>query len=72
MIQVLVSTLSTEGLIQNAACSFFPPGQAPLPASSDELAGKLLKLCTGQALFDVLGARGIRSDERQRNLGLSN
>lgn len=40
------------------------------PASSDELACKLLKLCSGQALFDVLGTRGISRDERQRDLGL--
>ena len=40
------------------------------PASSDELACKLLKLCSGQALFNVLGTRGISRDERQRDLGL--
>ena len=42
------------------------------PASSDELACKLLKLCSGQALFNVLGTRGISRDERQRDLGLQN
>ena len=48
-----------------------PKNMAPnRPASSDELACKLLKLCSGQALFNVLGTRGISRDERQRDLGL--
>ena len=41
------------------------------PAASDELAGELLELGTGQALLDVLGAGGIGRDEGQRNLGLT-
>jgi len=41
------------------------------PAASDELAGELLELGTGQALLDVLGAGGIGRDEGQGNLGLT-
>ena len=47
------------------------PFTSTRPASRDELAGKLLELGTRQALFDVLGACSISSDEGKRDLGLA-